>query len=49
MSAATVTATVAACVGLTIVSGAFFFGAPIAMAAAASGCAAVALWYLFRT
>lgn len=40
---------VAACLGLTIVSGAFFFGAPIAMAAAASGCAMVALWCLFRT
>ena len=38
----------AACLSLAIVSGTFFFGAPIAMAAAASGCAAVALWYLFR-
>jgi hypothetical protein len=39
----------AACLGLTIMSCAFFFGAPIAMAAAASGCAAVALWYLRQT
>jgi hypothetical protein len=39
----------AACLGLIIVSGAFFFGAPITMAAAASGCATVALWYLFQT
>jgi hypothetical protein len=39
----------ASCLGLTIVSGAFFFGAPIATAVVASGCATVALWCLFRT
>ena len=36
------------CLGLTILSVAFFFAAPITMATAASACAAAALWYLRR-
>lgn len=36
------------CLGLTIVSVAFFFAGPIVMASVASACAAVGLWYLRR-
>lgn len=36
------------CLGLTILSVAFFFAAPITMATAASACAAAGLWYLRR-
>jgi succinate dehydrogenase hydrophobic anchor subunit len=42
------TTVLVSCVGLTVVSLAFFFSGPIVMAAAASVCAAAGLWCLTR-